>query len=186
MPVDGAEAADDEDMDAAGAEASHPAEADEGDGRRRRRRGRRGGRRNRRGMEGQASHEPHEAPSPVEQPPHEAGDTFTVAHEHAVPVEPELVTAVADFGGPPLPEPQPQAGEAPAPEAPPRRRSTVREPVSFTSNGGGGSEAPAPVGSARSADETALPPAADVAATDAAERPRRTGWWAKRLLGDRG
>jgi ribonuclease E len=186
-PVDGAEATDEEeDVDAAGAEAPHPAaEADDGDARRRRRRGRRGGRRNRRGMEGHTPHDPHAAPSPDEQPPHEAGDTFAVAHEQAVPVEPALVAAVADFGGPPLPEPQPPVSEAPRPEAP-RRRSTVREPVSFTSNGASGSAASAPVPAAEPADHTALPTPGDVTETDAAERPRRTGWWAKRLLGDRG
>src|SRR5262249_5151482 len=102
-------------------------------------------------------------------------------------------------------EPRPQPAMASEPEVArrpelPRRRSTVREPVPFM---GGGSAAapqqpPAPA-TATSAGETSLvdtsvvevEPAA-VAANPAAtsdatstSSPRRAGWWAKRMLGEK-
>jgi ribonuclease E len=173
-------------------EADAPAagvEADDGgaEGRRRRRRGRRGGRRNRRGLEGEAPYEPQSVPSPVEQPPHEAGDAFAHADDHVVPVEPELVSAVADFGGPPLSsQPQQPAAEAPAPETP-RRRSTVREPVAIPTNGSSNASAapPTPAPPVDTVSHAPIPVPEHTAAADA-DKPRRTGWWAKRLLGDRG
>jgi ribonuclease E len=144
-------------------------EADDGgDGRRRRRRGRRGGRRNRRGAEDHG---------------HEADDPFAppVEHvEHVAPVEPELVSAVADFGGAP-PHPQTPLSEAPAPE-PPRRRSTVREPAAFPTNGGSSGSTPAPAPTEAAPDA----PVPDHQADVENDKPRRTGWWAKRLMGDRG
>src|SRR6266851_672093 len=53
----------------------------DGEGHRRRRRGRRGGRRNRRGREGEPLH---------------------AGNERSGPIEPEIATAVSDFGGPPV------------------------------------------------------------------------------------
>src|SRR5262249_58127086 len=115
------------------------------------RRGRRGGRRNRRGREGEerfASDAPH-------------GE----ADQGGAAVEPEVADAVADFGGPAVttyehaetvvPPSEPTAPHqtehasaaelAPAPAAapeappapePPRRRSTIREPVPFITDEG--------------------------------------------------
>ena len=155
-------------------------EADDGgEGRRRRRRGRRGGRRNRRGAEDHG-HEAQSVPPPIDHVSHEADDPFAPPVEPVAPVEPELVNAVADFGGTP-PQPQTPVSEAPAPE-PPRRRSTVREPVVSPTNGGSSGSTPAPA-------PTEAAPHAPVPDHEAAadnDRPRRTGWWAKRLMGDRG
>jgi ribonuclease E len=150
--------------------------------RRRRRRGRRGGRRNRRGREG----EPLQGDAPFE------------------PAEPEVVSAVTDFGGappaehapvhehqtPPVyqrPEPEPAPlpppardvapATEPSPE-PPRRRSTIRERAPIFS-----SEAPAP--EHEPAPPPPLPgpaaspePAAANGGTE--DKPRRFGWWSKR------
>jgi ribonuclease E len=179
---DAAEEADTADAPHAASEAEDAG----GEGRRRRRRGRRGGRRNRRGVEGQGPHEEQSVPPPIDHVSHEADDPFAppAEHvEHVAPVEPELVSAVADFGGAP-PQPQTPVAEAPAPE-PPRRRSTVREPVSFPTNGGSSGSTPAPVPTAE-ATEHAPVSVPDHPAAEDADRPRRTGWWAKRLLGDRG
>jgi ribonuclease E len=181
--AEGGEAAEDEDVDDADADAPRAVEADDGngDGRRRRRRGRRGGRRNRRGGEG--SHELHDEPVATE-PSSEAQAEPGFEDQRAIPVEPELASAVADFGGPPLasqaPVPEAPASEAPAPEAP-RRRSTVREPVTFPGNGGSSTPAPAPA-----AEAAVVPPPHTPSAEAETDKPRRTGWWAKRLLGDRG
>ena len=159
-----------------------------GDGeRRRRRRGRRGGRRNRRDREG----EEHVASG------HGTAHDVDEAHEGHAPegaVEPELAEAVADFGGPPVapaltesaaPAEPPTHHEAahaapPAPESP-RRRSTVREPAPLAFDDGTSTLAePTPVPPAQPAPVAAEPheqPAED------AGKPRRTGWWAKRMLG---
>jgi ribonuclease E len=181
---EGVEAFEDDAGEGADADAPRPVEAEDGngDGRRRRRRGRRGGRRNRRG---EGSHEGHDetfAAETASEARAEPGFPDQPAH----PFEPELATAVADFGGPPLASQAPvnetPAPEAAASEASPRRRSTVREPVAFPGNGGGDS-APAPTRAA----EADVAPAPDEPSTPIeADKPRRTGWWAKRLLGDRG
>jgi ribonuclease E len=168
-----------------------------GDGdHRRRRRGRRGGRRNRRDREGEDRLAP-DAPQEIHGG-HEGG------HEgdDRPGVEPALVDAVADFGGPPIadeapqpptpPEPPPHHAVAPPePPAPPesaRRRSTVREPVPFSFDDGSDrlaepvttpvTSAPAPV-----APEPAKPPPQGEQPQEDADKPRRTGWWAKRMLG---
>ncbi len=162
-----------------------------GDGeRRRRRRGRRGGRRNRRDREGG---ERFASDLPPGAEPREQG-------EHGEPdaIEPELADAVADFGGPSVTheavpatpeasEPPPQGADAhaePQEPEPPRRRSTVREPVPLA-----GDEAPASY-VAPSAPPAPSPAATEQAPTqdagepqDEAGKPRRTGWWAKRVLG---
>jgi ribonuclease E len=181
-----------------------------GDGeRRRRRRGRRGGRRNRR----------------------EEGEGGMLPPEHGVAsIDEEVMTAVADFGGPPaeqiahsdspaqaeappvqaeaappaprarpaaapaVPEPAPaappsapSAGEPPPAKEPPRRRSTVREPVRFPVG-----EVPMPVPPAPVAAEPATlhrpaaePAPAEAVAESAASAPRRAGWWAKRIFGEK-
>jgi ribonuclease E len=144
--------------------------------RRRRRRGRRGGRRNRRDREGQDNgdftapqgspeqqgrqdlHGPPQWTQPSASPPPD------IAQETYAPrIESVVVRAI---------EAEPLEPEAAAAE-PPRRRSTVREP--------------APSFSADAPMATPMPPAPPVVQmsteADDAGKPRRTGWWAKRLLG---
>ena len=86
--------------------------------------------------------------------------------------------AAADFGGAPS-HPQTPVSEAPEPA---RRRSTVREPVAFPTNGGSSGSTPAPAPTEAAPDA----PVPDHEADAENDRPRRTGWWAKRLMGDRG
>jgi ribonuclease E len=138
----------------------------------------------------------------------EAGDTESSLGGAAV--EPELADAVADFGGPPVttyehaeaiaPPSEPAApretervyapAPAPALEAPPapepsRRRSTVREPVPFIGDEGLASYvAPsAPPAQPQSPPLEPAPPVAAEQPQDDASKPRRTGWWSKRVLG---
>jgi len=148
--------------------------------RRRRRRGRRGGRRNRHEHDRDPSaashdrdtHEPDYAPAPAEEltaPP---------------ATEPELKEAVADLDAAPPSTALPTAVEPlvgqqpPAAQEPPRRRSTVREP--------------APTAGASEASEPAAPPPAypapqpvitEVDETEQADKPRRSGWWSRRMAG---
>jgi len=156
-----------------------------GEQRRRRRRGRRGGRRNRqRGDEGYQGHG------------QEAGEQPTASFEQGVhetsegAPHPVLSDEDAGLMAPPFPQPAqvhevaPTAAPAPStpvaseplPEAPPRRRSTIREP--------------APVAASDSmATVTPVPPAptpvvSSIAPDASPEQPKR-GWWAKRLLGDK-
>jgi ribonuclease E len=163
---------------------SGASDRDGGEGRRRRR-GRRGGRRNRRGRNGdgqrmspdsaaafeggQSAEEPE--PRAASEPPSERHETYTPPHEDRIP-EP------ASFEPPPRPAPvaEPEAVSPPAEHAVPRRRSTVREP--------------APVGFSGAPEVAPTPPAQPVelpqpvvtgpADADAAEQPRRSGWWRKR------
>jgi ribonuclease E len=65
-----------------------------------------------------------------------------------------------------------------APSEPPRRRSTVREPAPVFGDG-----APTAIPAAPPPAEPA--PIVTSAAGDDADKPRRTGWWAKRILGDK-
>jgi ribonuclease E len=184
----------------------------DGDGdRRRRRRGRRGGRRNRRDREGEERLAP-DAQAET-QGGHEHGDHEHSGHEHSghergghegddrPGVEPALAGAVADFGGPPVshevtpsatpPEPPTHHDvappEPPTPAEPPRRRSTVREPapVAFDDGASPLTESGTPVASApvpAAPEPDKQPPQAEQPQEDAA-KPRRTGWWAKRMLG---
>jgi ribonuclease E len=168
--------------------AAVPGDDDADAARRRRRRGRRGGRRNRR----------------------EEGEAGVTPPEYGVPpIDEELAHAVADFGGPPvedvpreLPdmapdrarsrdqEPAPPAQAAPAashepaaPVKPERRRSTVREPAPLPSGSGQPSPALTPVGSA---DTTSDAPVSAPDERPEPATPRRAGWWAKRILGEKG
>jgi ribonuclease E len=77
-----------------------------------------------------------------------------------------------------------EQAEPPAHE-PPRRRSTVREPVPFSFDDAAPSHA-----EAAHAEPNPPPPVPAPAAPEASEqpqeddgKPRRTGWWAKRMLG---
>jgi len=156
-----------------------------GDGEhRRRRRGRRGGRRNRRGREGE----------PGFAGPNGGHDE----HQEHQGVEPEVADAVADLGGPSraeapsAPEPQapqpfePVAREAPrdtapepAPQEPPRRRSTIREPAPMFSSGPMSEvQPPAPPPPLPEPVVTTPEPAAP--SSEAEAKPRRFGWWNKR------
>jgi ribonuclease E len=69
-----------------------------------------------------------------------------------------------------------------APPAP-RRGSTVREPAptSFSFSGESGAPAPAPVPVLPAEPEQPAQP--DVTASEDTSRPRRAGWWSKRVLG---
>ena len=147
-----------------------------GEQRRRRRRGRRGGRRNRqRGDEGSQDigQEAGEQPAAsFEQGVHETSEGAP---------HPVLSDEDAGLMAPPFPQPTPVHEAAPAAaepptEAPPRRRSTIREPAPVSASEPMAAvtpvpPAPAPVVLSTTPDATAEPP--------------KRGWWAKRLLGDK-
>jgi len=185
----------DEDLEGVGA-----ARADHGtDDRRRRRRGRRGGRRSRR-EEGDIGISPPEssvAPfdeeivhavadfggRPVEQEredrPYEA--------DHAAADRPDRHHGDEAPKGEPAPAIAGEPAELPKPELP-RRRSTVREPAPFLVGSAAPAPQPAPeiVASVVEVEPTAPPPPEQPPApTPEPAAPRRAGWWAKRMLGDR-
>jgi ribonuclease E len=136
-------------------------EARESAGRRRRRRGRRGGRRNRhRNGERQPSQGDaipgSDTPQPDEPQQYESEPVYAVPVEHH-------------------PAPQPEEPAAAASEQDlRRRRSTIREPVAFSGEGG----LPSPAN---------LPPSTPVVSSSGADEPTtpKRGWWGKRLLGDK-
>ncbi len=164
------------------------AEADQGQNgdRRPRRRGRRGGRRRRGGRED--------------------GLVGSISDELAPPSASEAFEAVADFDGgsaarqaaeretAPQPtaqmartelEEQPQAAAAPAgeeaaDEKAARRRSTVREKVSF--GAAPASDAAASTAVAAEPSPTAAP-SSDEAAPAGTDQPRKAGWWSRRFGG---
>ncbi|WP_283809855.1 ribonuclease E/G [Bradyrhizobium sp. MOS003] len=161
---------------------------------RRRRRGRRGGRRRRgsgeEGLAGSISDE-----LGTSQPPEasdavadfdgfgsEAAPSIAQAEHTAEPEvsQPEPRAEVQTEVAPAQPEPV-AAEEEPADDKAARRRSTVREKVSFMSSSP--SEPAAPVAQA---PEPATPPAAEPAPEPAGETPaapRRAGWWSRRFGG---
>ncbi len=172
---------------------------------RRRRRGRRGGRR-RRGREGgpfesgppfepergsavadfdqpaaatayhQAEPPPSESPA-VETPAYEPRAYEPRAYEAPAPEAPREPAPTAA-------EPPPPPTEAPPAEAEPKpRRSTVREPAPLYF-GGGQTDAPPPV-PAQAHAEPEPAPSAPTPEEAAEDRPRRTGWWARRMAGDK-
>ncbi|HKM87665.1 MAG TPA: Rne/Rng family ribonuclease [Xanthobacteraceae bacterium] len=151
---------------------------------RRRRRGRRGGRRNRLEREGEA------APASHDRGPREPQPALTTAEELTAPpaTEPDLKEAVADLDAAPISAPPPAAPEpvevatsqasAPPAQEPRRRRSTVREPAPISGNQEASQPAPTPPS----------PPAAQPVITEPSEsedtnRPRRSGWWSRRIAG---
>jgi len=178
-----------------GSSAERPAEA-HGDGeRRRRRRGRRGGRRNRRGRDGESFAPEIPAEPELASAVHDLDQAPPVAAAEppAAPIaDPEaqaepLSKPRADVEPPPAAEPQEAtsaqiAGSA-IPETtasePPRRRSTVREPVPQALRDDASSPAPS--------FTPPVPPIEPVvsssAESDDSDRPRRSGWWSKRALG---
>ncbi|UPJ55550.1 ribonuclease E/G [Bradyrhizobium sp. 192] len=161
---------------------------------RRRRRGRRGGRRRRgSGEEGLAgsigdelgTSQPSEASDAVadfDGFSSEAAPSIAQAEHTAEPEvsQPEPRAEVRTEVAPAQPEPV-AAEEEPADDKAARRRSTVREKVSFLSSSP--SEPAAPVAQA---PEPATPPAAEPAPEPASETPatpRRAGWWSRRFGG---
>jgi ribonuclease E len=179
----------------------HDARADaNGEGeRRRRRRGRRGGRRNKRDREGpflesggvESGDVESELTSavadfdrpvpPAEQPqPYDFGPSPVESRPEARPMADDQIAAPAAEETPrdePV-RPVPIAPVAPEESEPPRRRSTVREPAPFVIGSGDAPVTPVLVPPPPS-------PSASVEADNAEQsaQPRRTGWWAKRLLG---
>lgn len=155
---------DDEDAPVNGERDARP----DGD-RKRRRRGRRGGRRRRQTEEGGA------------------GAIVSELEGVLEPVEVEVATADLDGVARQFPpaqlsqEPAPVPAPAPATEeaAQPRRRSTVREKVSF-SFGDQGAADPQPAVSSEPRAPAAEEHAAETPASDA---PRKAGWWSRRFGG---
>jgi ribonuclease E len=181
-----------------------------GDGeRRRRRRGRRGGRRNRRGREGEGfapdaredvaagaddgeGFAPQVAKTVEPEFTHSVAD-FDAAAPAGVTTPPaweapaaeqqsELPASVAAEPReiPPPPTPAPAAAETPtAPEAP-RRRSTVREPAPQALDHEGHVATPSFTPQPAPAVEPVVSSSTE---DESGDRPRRSGWWSKRVLG---
>ncbi len=168
---------------AAGAELT--AESNGESERRRRRRGRRGGRRNRREREGDVT-----PPETEVLEPEVAGAPFDLDAEPTSVLDTQPPQAVTE-ARPDLPangEARPQEHASQAAETsvsaamttePVRRRSTVREPALAALHDQAAE--PAPSHSARPA--ATEPVVSNSAESDAADRPRRSGWWSKRVLG---
>jgi ribonuclease E len=167
----GEEAASDEAAEARG-------DCETGD-RRRRRRGRRGGRRNRRDREDAL-------------PPSSDGEQITEAETQSPaddvalerePSQPFHAPVAEAHSEPPPPDPEPPAPEPPHVEASasehPRRRSTVREPAPISV----ASEPRAAHEPAVSATPEPPQPVVISPSESEADRPRRSGWWSKRMLG---
>jgi ribonuclease E len=169
-----------------------PAEAHEGE-RRRRRRGRRGGRRNRRGREGEsfaadAPIEPELAHGDSEDAPSDEviSPPAVLSEEpqaRAVPIaqprEDMSATSAAEADESGSAQTEGPAVTEPAVSEAPRRRSTIRE------------RAPQAMGEdASSSPASFTPPAPSIepvvsssAESETGERPRRSGWWSRRVLG---
>jgi ribonuclease E len=187
----------DEDLEVAGA-----ARADHGNGnddRRRRRRGRRGGRRSRREEGDIGISPPENGAAPIdEEIAHAVADFGGPPVEHERDYRPqEADHAAADrpdrhhHDEAPKGKPAPAiAGEPAEPAKPelPRRRSTVREPAPFLVGSGAPAPQPAPAiaTSVVETEPTAPPPPEQPPAPPPEPAaPRRAGWWAKRMLGDK-
>jgi ribonuclease E len=186
----------DEDVEAAGAK------GDLGDARKRRRRGRRGGRRNRREEGDFGISLPENGVVPIDEevahavadfggPPADVVARETTSREttwHREAREPEPVH-VEHAGA--VSEPAMASEPAAVPTKPesPRRRSTVREPAPFLVTGASISPAVTPTPERAAEIAASSEPAESAPAQEGAEpapQPRRAGWWAKRMLGDKG
>jgi len=160
--------------------------------RRRRRRGRRGGRRNRRGRDGESfaaeiAPEPELAsavddldlPAPIAaaEPPEApiAGPEASAEPRDDVPPP----AAAGPQEAPPAQIASPAVPETMASE-PPRRRSTVREPAPQVLRDDASSPAPSFTPPSVPSVE---PVVSSPAESDDSDRPRRSGWWSKRVLG---
>jgi ribonuclease E len=186
----------DEDTEAAGARADQG----NGDARRRRRRGRRGGRRSRREDEDARTGPPESDVPPIDEEVADAvadfgGPPVEQAQHQPSPDEPSH--SAPDHSdhhreAPEAPKEEPEPAMASEPVAPPkpevpRRRSTVREPVHFLAGTAVVTPQPVPAMAAPVAEAEPPPPPPPVPPPDAPPAaPRRAGWWAKRMLGDRG
>ena len=107
------------------------------------------------------------------------GETGRPAVDETAPVAATDAGAGAQVERP-MPEPQPVAGGSP------RRRSTVREPVVFQGEGAGLASPEGVAGP--ETDRTVEPqviPAPDQASEGERGGSRRTGWWARRLIGNK-
>jgi ribonuclease E len=153
---------------------------DQGGERRPRRRGRRGGRRRRNGHEGR-----------------EEGSVATIADDLGPVSPPEAIDAVADLSGAPTEfhaasnqhyvthEPRPISNEAVEDRSAddgdkPRRRSTIREKVSFFSEPPSESETVS--ATAETHREASSPASAtEQEASPQPSQPRRAGWWSRRF-----
>lgn len=169
----------------------------QGGGERRRRRGRRGGRRRRGGgEEGLAGSIGDELAA---NPPPEASDAVAdfdsfgneaapsiaqaehVAEPQAAQPEPR---AEVPSETPAAPEPAPATvAEEPADDKAARRRSTVREKVSFLLNSPSEPATPAAQASEPVAPPAPAPEPAPEAASETPAAPRRAGWWSRRFGG---
>jgi ribonuclease E len=195
----------DEALHAAGAELERPTEPHGESERRRRRRGRRGGRRNRRGREEGFPPETADEPAPAhaDSAAESAGEVTSTAAGESEPElaaaeesEPEALAspmveahsdAVPTHGVEPTHQPEPheaRSAQTTAPAAseasePPRRRSTVREPAPPAWHDDATPPPPA--------FATPMPPIEPVVTSSAesenSDRPRRSGWWSRRVLG---
>jgi len=187
----------DQALHADGAELERPAEAHSESERRRRRRGRRGGRRNRRGREGEGF-PPDTEPAPAhdESAAESAGEVTLAAGESepelaaAGESEPEaLATPIVEAHSDDAPTYEAELQEArsaqiAAPAAsetsePPRRRSTVREPAPQ----GWRDDATPPPPAFTAPVAPIEPVVTSSAASEDSDRPRRSGWWSRRVLG---
>jgi ribonuclease E len=189
-------------------EAHRDSQGDSHGERRRRRRGRRGGRRNRHEREhnGEPAYEAHDQPSSSQQPEYGAEEP-----EQPSSTEPDLREAVADLDGrtdagdgaeasppsaaepmraePAASEPEraatvssatpPSGAPEPAASETPRRRSTVREPAPVFTSESEGAAPPSPPAPASAPQ----PVITENDANEAADRPRRSGWWSRRSAG---
>lgn len=165
----------------------------QGAGDRRRRRGRRGGRRRRGGAEeglaGSISDElggnpPSEATEAVADFDGETAPSIAQADHTYTPVEPTQPEPRAKVQAEPPAQPEPAstaAEDEPADDKAARRRSTVREKVSFLS-----SSQPEPAAPVAQTSEPAAAPApepAPQATSKTSAAPRRAGWWSRRFGG---
>lgn len=165
----------------------------QGGGERRRRRGRRGGRRRRgAGEEGLAGSIGDELAANA---PPEASDAVAdfdsfgseaapsiAQSEHVAEPQAAQPEAQAETPAAAQPEPAPSAAaEEPADDKAARRRSTVREKVSFLLNSE--SEPAAPVTQASEPVPPPAPEPAPEAANETPAAPRRAGWWSRRFGG---
>src|SRR5262245_29051110 len=164
-----------------GGDDSAPDAEQHGDGdRRRRRRGRRGGRRNRRDRE--TGVPPSSDGSPMEADAEAEASDAEPAFEHEAPqpFHPRTADAeqVAEAPQRETPAPEPAPVEAAHSEAT-RRRSTVREPAPISV----GREDSATHEPAASPSEPPQPVVISPTEGDDSDRPRRSGWWSRRMLG---
>jgi ribonuclease E len=153
--------------------------------RRRRRRGRRGGRRNRHERDAEAH--PLQDDQFGSQPSHVADSDLTAELDDTAPApasDIQPLPTTSEQAEPPVPieapAPSPVQTAEPSPSAaseePARRRSTVREPALASSHDDGDKPTSPP---RQVTPDPAISSSEDSTTSD---RPRRSGWWSRRLL----